>query len=140
MCLLHLHVRIQEFSPSGGGGGGGDVEGPGSPDRKKLGQHCFAIFAVFLVLTFNVFNSFTEGTDPRARWFIFWKTIIFQGSRGGPTFYGVGEGSNFFPGEGGGGGVQMLISVETYRNCDFPRTSYPLSVSAHVLPSLVART
>ena len=43
-------------------------------------------------------------------------------------------------GGGGGGGVQMLISVETYRNCNFPRTPYPLSVSAHVLPSLVART
>ena len=41
---------------------------------------------------------------------------------------------------GGGGGVKMLISVETYRNCDFPWTPYPLSVSAHVLPSLVART
>ena len=72
----------------------------------------------------------------RVRWFIFWKTIIFQGSRGGPTFYGVGEGSNFFQ----EGGVQMLISVETYRNFDFPRTPYPLSVSAHVLPSLEART
>ena len=62
------------------------------------------LFLLFLVLTFNLFNSFTEGTDPRVRWFIFWKTIIFQGSRGRPTFYGVGEGSNFFPGWGGGGG------------------------------------
>ena len=98
--------------------GGGGVEGPGPPDCKKLGQR-FLLFLLFLVLTFNLFNSFTEGTDPRVRWFIFWKTIIFQGSRGRPTFYGVGEGSNFFPGWGGGG-VQMLISVETYRNCDFP--------------------
>ena len=32
----------------------------------------------------------------------FWKTVIFQGSRGGPTFYRVGwRGSNFFPGGGG---------------------------------------
>ena len=46
----------------------------------------------------------------------------------------------FSGGGGGGGGVQMLISVETYRNCDFFLTPYPLSVSAHVLPSLVART
>ena len=137
MCLLHLHVRIQEFSPSGGGG---EVEGPGPPDSKKLGQR-FLLFLLFLVLTFNLFNSFTEGTDPRVRWFIFWKTIIFQGSRGRPTFYGWGRGPTFFQGGGGGGGgVQMLISVETYRNCDFPRTPYPLSVSAHVLPSLVART
>ena len=115
------------------------VEGPGPPDSKKLGQRFFCYFCCFLVLTVNLFNSFTEGTDPRVRWFIFWKTIIFQGSRGRPTFYGVRERSNFFPG-GGGGGVQMLISAETYRNCDFPRTPYPLSVSAHVLPSLVART
>ena len=119
-------------------GGGGGVAGPGPPDSKKLGLRFFVIFAVFLVLAFNLFNSFTEGTDPSVRWFIFWKTIIFQGSRGRPIFYGVGEGSNFSP--VGGGGVQMLISVETHRNCDFPRTPYPLSVSAHVLPSLVART
>ena len=117
------------------GGGGLGVEGPGPPDSKKLGQRCFVIFAVFLVLTFNLFNSFTEGTDPRVRWFIFWKTIIFQGSRRGPTFYGVGGRVQLFS---GGGGVQMLISVETY--CDFPWTPYPLSVSAHVLPSLVAGT
>ena len=139
MCLLHLHVRIQEFSPSvcvcGGGGG---VEGPGPPDSKKLGQR-FLLFLLFLVLTFNLFNSFTEGTNPRVRWFIFWKTITFQGSRGRPTFYGVGGGVQLFS-RGRGGGVQMLISVETYRNCDFPQTPYPLSVSAHVLPSLVART
>ena len=51
-----------------------------------------------------------------------------------------GGGVQLFSRVGGGGGVQMLISVETYRNCDFPRTPYPLSVSAHVLPSLVART
>ena len=87
----------------GGGGGGGGVEGPGPPDSKKLGQR-FLLFLLFLVLTFNLFNSFTEGTDPRVRWFIFWKTIIFQGSRGRPTFYGVGEGSNFFSRVGGGGG------------------------------------
>ena len=28
-------------------GGGGDVEDPGPPDSKKLGQRCFVIFAVF---------------------------------------------------------------------------------------------
>ena len=31
----------------GGGGVGGGVEDPGPPDSKKLGQHCFVIFAVF---------------------------------------------------------------------------------------------
>ena len=41
----------------------------------------------------------------------------------------VGErGFNFFQGGGGGGGVQMLISIETYRNCDFPQTPYPLCI------------
>ena len=67
----------------------------------KSSDSVFCYFCCFLVLTSNLFNSFTEGTDPRVRWFIFWKTIIFQGSRGRPTFYGVGEGSNFFPGGGG---------------------------------------
>ena len=101
-------MRIQEFSPSGGGGGG--VAGPGPPDSKKLGQR-FLLFLLFFSPHLNLFNSFTEGTDPRVRWFIFWKTIIFQGSRGHPTFDWVGEGTNFSPGVGG---VQMLISVETY--------------------------
>ena len=36
------------------------------------------------------------------QWFILRKTIIFQGLRGGPTF------------SGGGGGVKMVISIETY--------------------------
>ena len=49
--------------------------------------------------------------------------ILYQGSRGGPLFSrGV---SNFFQ----GGGVQMLISLETHvRTCYFPggvRTPYP---------------
>ena len=45
MCLLHLHVRIQEFLPSVCVGG--VVEGLGQPDSKKPGQRCFVIFAVF---------------------------------------------------------------------------------------------
>ena len=45
--------------------------------------------------------------------------ILYQGSRGGPLFS-----------RGGGGGVQMLISIETHiRTCYFPgggvRTPYP---------------
>ena len=32
------------------------------------------------------------------------KTIIFQGSRGRPTFYGVGGGVQLFSRGGGGGG------------------------------------
>ena len=82
-------------------GGGGGVEGPGPSDRKKARTALFCYFCCFLVLTFNVFNSFTKGTDPRVRWFIFWKTIIFQGSRGGPTFYGLGGGVQLFSRGGG---------------------------------------
>ena len=48
----------------------------------------------------------------------FRKTIIFRGSRGGPTFsreWGRGEGVQLFP----RGGVQVLFSIETYQNWDF---------------------
>ena len=53
--------------------------------------------------------------------------ILYQGSRGGPLFSRGGGVSNFFQ----GGGVQMLISLETHvRTCYFPggggiRTPYP---------------
>ena len=52
------------------------------------------------------------------------KTIIFQGFRGVPIF------SRGDPtcSRGGGGGVQMLISMETDITCDLPkrvRTPYP---------------
>ena len=46
------------------------------------------------------------------QWFISRKTIIFQDFRGGPTF---SRGVQLFP-----GGIQMLISIETHRTCDFP--------------------
>ena len=54
------------------------------------------------------------------------KTIIFQGFRGVPIF-SRGGGSNLFQGRGGGG-VQMLISMEMGITCDLPkrvRTPYP---------------
>ena len=49
------------------------------------------------------------------QWFISRKTIPFQDSRR----------VQHFPGEvqllpGGGGGVQLLIPMKTYRPCDFP--------------------
>ena len=50
------------------------------------------------------------------QWFISEKTIIFQGFRGGPTF-SKGWWANFFQ----GGGVQLLISIETDITCEFPR-------------------
>ena len=46
--------------------------------------------------------------------FITEKTILFQG--GVQHFLGGGE-SNIFQ---GGGGVRMLISIETHITCDFP--------------------
>ena len=45
------------------------------------------------------------------------KTIIFQGFRGGQYFP---EGVQLFP-----GGVQMLISIEPHKTCDFPGGSRP---------------
>ena len=65
-------------------------------------------------LVLNLFYSLQRGSNG----FIAEKTIliIYQGSRGGQLF---SRGSNFFP--GGGGGVQMLISIETHiRTCYFP--------------------
>ena len=50
------------------------------------------------------------------------KSIIFQGFRGSNIFQ---VGSNFFK----GGGVQVVISIETHLTCDFPgegvRNPYP---------------
>ena len=62
---------------------------------------------------------------------VFKLKIIFQGFRGGLTFSGRG-GPTFSR------GVQMLISIETHRTCDFPggvRT--PLSpLWLHACPEL----
>ena len=55
-------------------------EGVQAHPTEKSSDNVF--FVVFLVLNFNLFNSFTE----RVRWFIFRNAIIFEGSRGGPTF------------------------------------------------------
>ena len=63
--------------------------------------------------------------------------ILYQGSRGGPLFSREG-GPKLFP--GGGGGVQMLISLETHvRTCYFPgggvRTPYPLWIRTWAMSS-----
>ena len=67
-------------------------------------------------LVLSLFYSLKRGSNS----FIAEKTklILYQGSRGGPLYSrGV---SNFFH-WGGGGGVQMLISIETHiRTCYFP--------------------
>ena len=71
------HARIQEFSSGGGGGG---------PGKKK---HLTTFFSAY----------FTE-----VKWSISKKSIIFQGSRGGPTFSRGGGGVPIFSRGGGGGG------------------------------------
>ena len=74
------------------------------------GSRNFCQFYLVLVL----FYSLQRGSNG----FIAEKTILilYQGSRGGPSF-SRGRESNFFP----GGGVQMLISIETHiRTCYFP--------------------
>ena len=50
------------------------------------------------------------------KWSISKKSIIFQGSRGGPTFSRGG---------GGGRGSSCLFPVETHITCDFPGGSGP---------------
>ena len=55
------------------------------------------------------------------------RKLLFQGSRGDPTFSrggGVGGCPTFFP---RGVGVQMVISIETHIACDFLGGSGPLS-------------
>ena len=67
-------------------------------------------------LVLSLFYSLKRGFNG----FIPEKTILilYKGSRGGPLFSGAGVVQLFL---GGGGGVQMLISIETHiRTCYFP--------------------
>ena len=73
------HARIQEFSSGGGGG-------PGQTD-KKSSDNVFFFFFFFFFLAYS-----TE-----VKWSISRKSIIFQGSRRGPTF-SRGGGVQLFPG------------------------------------------
>ena len=85
-----------EIFVRGGGGGGVQVS-----LTKKSSDNVF-----FLVLS--------------VKWSISKKSIIYQGSRGGPTF--SRGGSNFFQ---GGGGSNCLFPIETHITCDFPGGSGP---------------
>ena len=67
-----------------GGGGGG---GPGQ--KASLSGLVCLFFSPQLIL------QFTEGGGGGSNGFMTEKTILFQGSRGGPTF---SRGSNFFQG------------------------------------------
>ena len=79
---------------------------------------------------------------------VFLSSTYFTVNRGGPMvllqrrqyFSKDPKRVQYFPGGptfswGGGGGVQMLISIETHMTCDFPGvlTPYPHSGSAHDL-------
>ena len=74
------HAQIQDFFQGGGGS---------RPDCQKTVWTTF-----FFVLVLNLFYSLQRWSNG----FIKEETILFQGSRGGPTFFfgGGGEGSNLF--------------------------------------------
>ena len=96
MCERTTHSRIQEFLPGGGGGGGS------RPDCQKTVLTCF--FSPQLILQFlqRVSNGYFK-ENYSFPWF----------QRGGGATFA--KGSNFFE----GGGVQMLVSIETHITCDF---------------------
>ena len=89
LCSSCHHAQIQEFLS--GRGGGVQAQRPEN-----------SLDNVF-ILVFNLFYS----TQRESKYFITEKTLLFQGSRGGPTFSGGGGGSKFFRGK-------KLIT------CDFP--------------------
>ena len=89
----------QRFFAGGGGGGGGGSR----PDGLKTAWTTFPP-------VLSLFYSLQRGSVG----FIAMKIILSQGSRWGQHFPG-----------GGGGGVQMLISIETHITCYFPGGSRP---------------
>ena len=98
----------------------------GGGESRPQGQKIvWTMFFLCFVLVLNLFYSLQRGSNG----FVTEKTILFQGSRRGPTFSrgggGGGRGLQLFS---RGGGVQMLISTETHITCDFQgfRTPYPL--------------
>ena len=111
---MYAHARIQEFSSEGGGGGGG---GPGQSDKKSSDVFCFFLSSAY----------FTE-----VKWSLSKKSIIFQGSGGGPTFSRVVQ---LFP-----GGSNCLFPIETHITCDFPgggvQTPCPPPLDPHLMRTL----
>ena len=103
-----MHARIQDFFR---GGGGADPTA-----RKQSRQRLF-------LYVLNLFYSLQRGSNG----FITEKTILFHGSRGGPTF---SRGFNSFKGV-----VQMFISIETHS----PDPLFPPSGSTHdIIPLSLA--
>ena len=94
---------------------GGGVQG--RRPENCLGNLYFIYLLMFLVL--SVFYNLQKVSNG----FITGKSILFQGSRGGPTlswwegvqlFQGGGRLSNSFQ-----GGIHLLICIETHITCDF---------------------
>ena len=80
----------------------------GPTARKQPGQRFFFVSFFFFFFFVQLILQFTAGV----RWFYYTtaeKTILFQGSGGGPTFP---RGVQLFPGGGGGGGS----NANFYRN------------------------
>ena len=86
----------------GGGGGGGGVGGSRLNWQRKNTLITFSKASAFYNFTEGSSNLFKENYNFLR---FQWGSIIFQGE-GGPNF-------------SRGCGVQMLISIETYRICDF---------------------
>ena len=105
----------RNFRRGGGGGGGVQVK---LTDKKSSDVFFFFFFFFFLVLSLFY----------RSQMVYFKENYHFHGSRGGPTYT---RGVQLLS----GGGVQLLILIETHITCDFPggvRTPCPPSGSALV--------
>ena len=100
----------QEFSPSGRGGGG--VED--AHLTVKSSDSVVLLFLLFFSTHLQFIEQFYRGDRSQGPMVYFLENKNFpRFQRGSNILRGGGEGSNFFA---GGGGVQMLISVETCRN------------------------
>ena len=100
LCLLHLHVQVQEFSPSGGRGG---VAGPGPPDSKKLGQR-FLLFLLFFSPHLQLIKQFYRGDRSQGQMVYFLENNNFPRFQRASNILRGGGGVQLFSGGGGGGG------------------------------------
>ena len=97
-CCNHILSAAEEFRGAGG---------------NMRGSRNFCQFYLVLSLFYSLKRGFNDSIAEKTI------LILYKGSRGRPLFSGGGGGgvSNFFP----GGGVQMLISIETHICiCYFP--------------------
>ena len=95
LALYNILMRGSRNFRQGGGGGGGGVQ-VGLTDKKSCDVF-FVLFFVFCIFfCFFLFKSSAYFTE--VKWSVSKKSVIFQGSRGGPTF--SRGGSNFFQGGG----------------------------------------